>query len=187
MKRQDLPNIISILRIILVLPVVWALLNNHFLLALILFTIAGISDALDGFLAKHFHWESRLGSILDPLADKLLLIASFASLTWLGLIPVWLFWMALGRDFLIVIGGLAYHYLVGKFDLTPLWSSKFNTSLQIILVILAILEPLWPFLTGTVHIFVWMTMASILISGTEYLVVWGLRAWREINGSKKYD
>jgi len=105
LKRQDLPNIISILRIVLVLPVVWALLNNYFLWALVLFTIAGISDALDGFLAKHFHWESRLGSILDPLADKLLLIASFASLTWLGLIPVWLFWMALGRDFLIVIGG----------------------------------------------------------------------------------
>jgi len=187
LKRQDLPNIISILRIVLVLPVVWALLNNYFLWALVLFTIAGISDALDGFLAKHIHWESRLGSILDPLADKLLLIASFASLTWLGLIPVWLFWMALGRDFLIVIGGVAYHYLLGKFDLTPLWSSKFNTSLQILLVILVILQPLWPSLTGMVNSFTWLVMASILISGTEYVVVWGSRAWKQVKGNKASD
>lgn len=184
MTGKDLPNIISILRIILVFPVVWALLNDHFILALVLFTVAGISDALDGFLAKHYHWESRLGSILDPLADKLLLIASLACLSWLDLIPVWLFWMALGRDFLIVIGGVTYHYLLGKFDLTPLWSSKFNTSLQIILVILAILEPLWPSLTGIVNIFTWMVIASILISGTEYIVVWGLRAWKQIKGTQ---
>ena len=187
MTRQDLPNIISILRIVLVVPIVWALLQEYFILALVLFTVAGASDALDGFLAKHFHWESRLGSILDPLADKLLLIASFASLTWIGLIPAWLFWMALGRDFLIVIGGVAYHYLLGKFDLTPVWSSKFNTALQILLVILAILEPLWSPLAGMVNIFTWMVMASILISGTEYIVVWGLRAWKQVKGIQEND
>ena len=79
-----------------------------FFTALVLFAVAGFSDALDGFLAKHYHWESRLGSILDPLADKLLLVASFATLTWLGLIPYWLLWLVLGRDVLIVAGALAY-------------------------------------------------------------------------------
>ena len=74
---NQLPNLISVLRILLVLPVVWALVNLEYAIALILFAVAGFTDALDGFLAKHFHWESRLGSILDPLADKLLLVSCF--------------------------------------------------------------------------------------------------------------
>ena len=81
LTRKDIPNLISILRILLVIPVIAALREHQFGLAMVLFAIAGISDALDGFLAKHYHWESRLGSILDPLADKLLLVASFATLT----------------------------------------------------------------------------------------------------------
>ena len=111
MTRKDIPNLISILRILLVIPVIAALMDHQFGLAMVLFAIAGISDALDGFLAKHYHWESRLGSILDPLADKLLLVASFATLTWLGFLPSWLLWLVLGRDIMIVFGVLSYHYL----------------------------------------------------------------------------
>lgn len=91
MNRRDIPNIISVFRILLVLPVVWLLLQQQYTMALVLFAIAGVSDALDGFLAKHNGWESRLGTILDPLADKLLLVCSFLTLAWLGLIPFWLF------------------------------------------------------------------------------------------------
>ena len=107
MRRQDIPNLISITRILLVVPLVVALLDYQFGIAMVLFAIAGISDALDGFLAKHYHWESRLGSILDPLADKLLLVAGFATLTWLGYIPNWLLWLVIGRDIMIVTGGMA--------------------------------------------------------------------------------
>lgn len=180
MTRSDLPNAISILRIILVIPVVVALLDRHFSTALVLFAIAGLSDALDGFLAKHFHWESRLGSILDPLADKLLLVASFASLAWLGLVPMWLLWLVLARDVIIVIGGLAYHYLIGEFTLLPLWSSKINTALQIILVLLVILEQQWfEQLNAITSVAVWLVVASVINSGTEYIIVWGLRAWQQ--------
>jgi cardiolipin synthase (CMP-forming) len=177
---KDLPNLISILRIILVLPVVWALLSGQFFIALILFAVAGFSDALDGFLAKHYHWESRLGSILDPLADKLLLVASFATLTGLNLIPAWLFWLVIGRDVLIVAGGLAYHYLFGQFQLLPVWSSKINTALQIALVLLVILQHQWlPELQQLGTIGIWLVVASVLYSGTEYFVVWGTRAWQQ--------
>lgn len=179
MSPKDLPNLISILRIILVLPVVWALLSGQFTFALILFAVAGFSDALDGFLAKHYHWESRLGSILDPLADKLLLVASFATLTWLNLIPVWLFWLVIGRDILIVTGGLAYHYLLGQFQLLPTWSSKINTALQIVLVLLVILQHEWPELQQMVTIGIWLVVASVVYSGIEYFVVWGTRAWQQ--------
>ena len=163
----------------LVIPVVWAMLSDEFYTALVLFAVAGFSDALDGFLAKHYHWQSRLGSILDPLADKLLLVASFATLTGLGLLPAWLLWLVLGRDVLIVVGGLAYHYIVGKFELLPLWSSKINTLLQIILVLMVIFQASG--LVDAQHVItiaIWLVVASIINSGSEYVIVWGLRAWK---------
>lgn len=185
MNWSQLPNLISLLRIILVIPVVWALVTANFFIALVLFAVAGFSDALDGFLAKHYHWESRLGSILDPLADKLLLVASFATLTWLGFLPHWLLWMVLGRDVLIVAGALAYHYLVGKFELLPLWSSKINTALQISLVLLVIFQQQGLFdAQQWITIMVWLVVASIVNSGSEYLIVWGVRAWKSNKGQR---
>jgi cardiolipin synthase len=183
LSLSDLPNLISILRITLVGPVVWALATQQFMLALLLFAVAGVSDGLDGFLAKHFHWESRLGSILDPIADKLLLLASFATLTWLGLLPLWLLWLVVARDLIIISGGLAYHYYLGEFDLSPLWSSKINTTLQIALVLLVMIQQQWfQGLDKLVTIGIWLVVASVINSGTEYVVVWGTRAWKQIKG-----
>jgi len=180
LKSKDIPNLISIFRILLVIPVVWALLEDHFGLAMILFAIAGASDGLDGFLAKHYHWESRLGSILDPLADKLLLVASFASLVWLELLPTWLLWLVLGRDIVIVVGGLAYHYLLGQFTLLPLWSSKINTLFQILLVLGVIIEHYAGLaISFWIDIGIWLVVASVLISGMEYVIVWGRKAWQQ--------
>lgn len=168
------------MRILLVAPVVYALASQQYILALVLFAIAGISDALDGFLAKHFHWQSRLGSILDPIADKLLLVASFATLTWLGLLPVWLLWIVLVRDVIIVVGGLAYHYRFGQFELTPLWSSKINTTLQILLVFLVIVQQQWwSDLQVAVTVGIWLVLASVINSGAEYVLIWGRRAWQQ--------
>lgn len=157
------------------------MLTGQFKLALVLFAIAGISDALDGFLAKHYHWESRLGSILDPIADKLLLVASFTTLAWLGLLPMWLLWLVIGRDLMIVIGGISYHYVVGKFELLPLWSSKINTVMQIFLVLLVMMQQLWfTELQQLVTIGKWLVVASVINSGSEYILVWGLRAWQQM-------
>jgi len=157
------------------------MLTDQFVLALIIFAIAGISDALDGFLAKQYHWESRLGSILDPIADKLLLVASFTTLAWLDLLPLWLLWLVIGRDLVIVFGGLTYHYVVGKFELLPLWSSKINTVMQIMLVLLVMLQQLWiTELQQIVTIGKWLVVASVINSGSEYILVWGLRAWQQM-------
>ncbi|OUR63848.1 CDP-alcohol phosphatidyltransferase [Methylophaga sp. 42_25_T18] len=184
MTRKDIPNLISILRIALIIPVIWAMLTEQFMLALVIFAIAGISDALDGFLAKHNHWESRLGSILDPIADKLLLVASFTTLAWLGLLPMWLLWLVIGRDLMIVLGGVAYHYVVGQFELLPLWSSKINTVMQILLVLLVMLQQLWiTEFQQLVIIGKWLVVASVVNSGTEYVLVWGLRAWQQMKKS----
>lgn len=158
---------------------------GHFVAALVLFAVAGFSDALDGFLAKHYHWESRLGSILDPLADKLLLVVTFATLTWLDLLPHWLLWLVLGRDLLIVIGALAYHFLVGKFELLPLWSSKINTALQISLVLLVIFQQQGLFDAElAITMMIWLVVASTVTSGLEYLIIWGHRAWKTSKDQK---
>ena len=105
MEQRDIPNLITLLRMILVLPIIWLLAHGYFVESLYLFALAGMSDGLDGFLAKRMGWQSRLGSILDPLADKMLLVSTTIMLAWVGLIPLWLVGVIVLRDLLIVVGG----------------------------------------------------------------------------------
>jgi cardiolipin synthase len=174
---NQLPNIISIFRILLVLPVVWAILHQEYSTALILFALAGFSDALDGFLAKQFHWQSRLGSILDPLADKLLLMSSFLVLAWIGLFPLWLVLAVITRDCLIVLGGVVFHYRFGRFDMEPSRISKLNTFCQIILVLAVVFYhgefSLTPWIIQTL---LYIVLATTILSGVDYVWVWGRRA-----------
>jgi len=103
-----LPNAICVVRILLVAPCALALLAGRYDLTLLLFGVAAISDGLDGWLAKTFNWTSRLGKILDPIADKLLLVTVFVTLVWTGLVPLWLGVTVVARDVLIVGGAIAY-------------------------------------------------------------------------------
>ena len=107
-----LPNIISVVRILLVAPTMYFLWQQQFHLALILFLIAGISDGLDGFLARRFGWQTRLGTYLDPIGDKLLLIGCYLLLGMLKIVPLWLVLLVIGRDILIVVGAALYRYAV---------------------------------------------------------------------------
>ena len=179
MNMSQLPNAISILRMFLVVPVVWSLLQLNFTAALVWTAVAGISDGLDGFLAKHYGWQSRLGSILDPLADKLLLVSTFVTLTWLGLIPLWLLVAVLGRDLLIVIGGVIFHYTLGRFDMQPSRISKLNTLVQILFVLAVV------FFHGDFALTPWVlealayiVLATTILSGIDYVWVWGKRAYK---------
>ena len=174
---NQLPNLFSVLRILLVLPVVWALVNLEYAIALILFAVAGFTDALDGFLAKYFHWESRLGSILDPLADKLLLVSSFLTLAWIGLIPVWLVAVVIIRDLLIIIGGVVFHYMFVQFNMAPSRISKANTFFQIIFVLAVVFYrgdfALTPWLVESLG---YIVLVTSVVSGIDYVWVWGRRA-----------
>lgn len=162
---------------LLVGPVVWCLLQQEFGIALVLFAIAGISDGLDGFLAKHYGWQSRLGTILDPLADKLLLVCSFVVLTWMGLIPSWLLMAVITRDLLIVAGGVAFHYLLGRFDMEPSHISKANTFFQIIYVLVVVFfRGDFAFTPWVVEALSYIVFATTVISGFNYAWIWGRRA-----------
>ena len=132
---RHLPNLICLLRIALVWPVVAAIAEGAYPRALLLFFIAAVSDGLDGFLAKRFHWTSELGKYLDPAADKLLLIAVFLVSTWYGLIPHTLTGIAVARDVMIGLGALVYKLGFGPLNGRALWTSKLNTLLQALYVI----------------------------------------------------
>ncbi|MES9898874.1 MAG: CDP-alcohol phosphatidyltransferase family protein [Sedimenticola sp.] len=173
MRREDIPNLISILRIFLSIPVIWMLLEQQFTIALVLFAVAGISDGLDGYLAKHYGWESRLGGLLDPLADKVLLVSSYLSLAVIGAIPVWLVLLVILRDLVIVTGALIYNFRIKQLDADPSMLSKFNTLVQIVLVLAVVLDmgmldlPIW--ITGGL---IWLVFATTLASGINYVWVW---------------
>jgi cardiolipin synthase len=174
---RHLPNLICLLRIGLIWPVVVSLHRGQYLLTLGLFLLAALSDGLDGYLAKRFNWTSALGKVLDPLADKLLLVAVFLVATWIGLVPRWLTVAAVTRDFLIGIGALAYRVGWGPLQGRPTYASKVNTLLQVLYVLLVILRaasglPPQP----VTEALAWLTLATILISGFGYVRQFTTRA-----------
>ncbi len=179
MRARDIPNLITVGRIVLVAPTTWALLQEDYRLALVLFFVAGVSDGVDGFLAKHYNWSSRLGALLDPLADKALLVCSYAALTWTGLLPLWLFALVILRDMVIVGGAVIYHLRVARLEAEPTLISKLNTVLQISLVLVVILEStsLWvqPGWSGPL---VYAVAVTTVWSGVDYVVTWSRRARR---------
>lgn len=177
MQARDIPNLISILRVFLTIPVVWALLAQEYGLALALFAVAGISDGVDGFLAKYFRWESRLGGMLDPLADKTLLVFSYLALGWLGLIPLWLVLAVILRDVIIVAGAVAYHMRIAELEAEPRLMSKVNTFMQILLVLLVVLsQGLFALPLVLLQAVIVLVLITTLLSGIDYIWIWSRRA-----------
>lgn len=179
---RHLPNLITALRIVLVVPMCWLIAAGRYEGALLVAALAGLSDALDGFLAKRFGWQSWIGGMLDPLADKLLLNAAFVWLALAGDMPAWLAALVVGRDLVIVVGAIAYHALIGRFDAAPSRLSKLTTAVQLVLVVAELLrlsgwiagpELLRPLLVG-------LTMLLTMASGLHYIVTWGMRARRAL-------
>ncbi len=179
---RDIPNIISTLRILLTLPVMYYLLQHDYTMALLLFAVAGFSDGLDGFLAKHYGWQSRLGGLLDPLADKALLMSSFLVLAATGLIPIWLVMAAICRDLIIVGGALYYNFMVEEVLPAPSLLSKLNTVLQILLVILVVTDAgPFPLPSLLIESLQWLLLFTVLASGAHYIYVWSRKAIRYVD------
>ncbi|MFZ1624842.1 MAG: CDP-alcohol phosphatidyltransferase family protein [Gammaproteobacteria bacterium] len=178
-RAADIPNLICVVRIILVWPIVVALLDGRYGLALVLILVAGASDGLDGFLAKHFNWQSRMGGLLDPLADKLLLVSVFVALSMTGLVPLWLTAVVISRDLIIVSGGVVYQWLVEPVQPEPSVASKLNTGIQLLYALAVISHrtsgipaPEFLIIAGAA-VFVTST-----VSGLDYVVRWSGRAIR---------
>jgi len=177
---RHLPNALTALRMLLVVPLAWLIREAHFDAALVVAAAAGASDALDGWLAKRYGWQSWLGGVLDPIADKLMLVGCFLSLGMIGAHPVWLTWLVVGRDVVIVAGAVAYHNLIGRITAQPSLLSKITTCVQIGYVLAQLVHlTTWVELPrGLLDAGIGLTAAATLASGIQYVVVWSGKAMR---------
>lgn len=167
----NIPNILTLVRILLTPLFVILLLKNQFLYALLVFSIAGISDGLDGFLARYFDQRTELGATLDPVADKVLLISAFVCLAVQGAIPDWVAVLVISRDILIVIGIAILTLNNIEYEISPVLSSKMTTVLQITTVIVTLLGEKMPGF-GTIHpILLWTTSGITILSGFQYVFI----------------
>jgi cardiolipin synthase len=169
---MNIPNFLSLLRIILVPVFVIFLIQYSYASALIIFTIAGLTDALDGALARLLNKQTKLGAFLDPLADKILLTTSFISLSIFGLIPGWLTVIVISRDFIILLGIMILSMMSVTYEIKPLFVSKITTGLQIGTVFLTLfLESFTYNIVSRDLIFTlsWLTASFTIISGLFYI------------------
>lgn len=173
---KQIPNIITVLRILLVVPLVYLLAEENYYHAIWIFFIAGFSDGVDGYLAKHFNWKTRIGAIMDPLADKLLLVSTMLLLCLNQQMSWWLFGLVTLRDLIIVGGAVVYHRALGPYDMAPSRLSKGNTFFQILYVV-SILVSLGLYTLPQLYMTVLMVTVYIttISSGLHYVLLWGGR------------
>ena len=172
-----LPNIITLARLFSVPVTVYLILQGAFVAAFWLFVVAGISDALDGYLAKRLNAVSVIGEFLDPLADKALLVSVFIALGYLGEVAMWLVILIVFRDLLIIGGAILFQTLTQSLEVNPLYISKINTTAQIILActILARLAFSWDAAEVTLALTIFVG-ATTFLSGAAYVIKWGWMA-----------
>lgn len=170
---MTIPNVITILRFLLVPAVVYALLSGEVDWALAAFIVAGVSDGVDGFIARQFDQRSELGAYLDPIADKLLLVSVFVVLGYMGELPLWLVIAAVSRDALIV-GAVLLSYVMGNpVVVRPLFVSKANTAVQITLAALVLGELSFSISIGILReVLVVVSGLLTAASAAAYLVAW---------------
>ena len=170
---MSIPNLITLGRIILVPIVVWAITSGEMRAAFFLFVAAGISDAVDGFLAKRFHMTSELGALIDPLADKALIVSIYISLGIATALPIFLVILVVSRDIMIVSAFLL-SLLVGKpMPIRPLMVSKANTAAQIVLAVLVLAEQAFSFNVALAsQLMIALVAILTLLSIAFYLAEW---------------
>ncbi|HHF7345764.1 TPA: CDP-alcohol phosphatidyltransferase family protein [Legionella feeleii] len=178
MILKHIPNALTLFRLVLIVPFLMLLYQQEYVNAFYVFLLAGLTDGIDGWLARHFHWQSFFGSFIDPLADKLLVASSFISLALIGELPWWLVILVFLRDLTISIGVIAWYWLIQrKLDFEPTLLSKINTTLQITLVISCLFELAFfafsPYLINALIVLAALTTAATYI---DYVFTWGRRA-----------
>lgn len=172
-RSVTLPNIITIFRFLLVPAVILALLTEKMGWAFAGFLIAGISDGVDGFIARQFDQRSELGAYLDPMADKVLLVSVFVMLGYMGHLPLWLVVMVVSRDALIVSAVLLSTIMGNPVEMKPLMVSKLNTLMQIVLVLAILAAAAFRVEISLIEdALIYVTAGLTVASTAAYLVGW---------------
>ena len=171
-----IPNLLSLLRMGLTPLFLVAVVNRQPALALGIFVLAGITDALDGFIARTWGQQSRLGAYLDPVADKLLLMSAYIVLAIPGVhagaaIPIWVTLLVIARDLIIVIFALVTYLALGLTRFRPTWISKVNTTVQVVVAILVLTSAVWPWLVPLAEWSIYAVVLTTLGSAAGYFPV----------------
>ncbi|MCY4655186.1 MAG: CDP-alcohol phosphatidyltransferase family protein [Gammaproteobacteria bacterium] len=175
---RHLPNAMTLMRMVLILPLGYLVFTEHWTWVFWLFVAAGISDLLDGALARHFHWETEFGSFIDPMADKVLCGGLILILALASLIPLWITVLVVLREVVIVGGAFTYQYLFGKVSMNPLLISKVNTGVMIAVLILVLAQLAEiPLIQELAEILLdpwgYFLLAGLLVcSGIAYVFIW---------------
>ena len=181
---NQLPNVITVLRLLLIVPTAWCLAQGEYGTALLLMAVAGVSDAVDGPLARRFEWTTPFGAFADPLADKLLVGVTFLILLLQGHVPLWLAGIVIARDVVIAGGVMLYSSLIARIDIAPTFISKANTAVQIVVLILLLVEllenaPLSPVAGALIDPWGFAVVGLLgIASGLDYVITWSVRAFR---------
>ena len=182
---MNFANIITVVRLLFTPIIIWLIFSSYYYLGFIFFVLSGLSDALDGFIAKQFNQRTILGSYLDPVADKTLIVSSILALGYMGAIPSWLIILIVSRD-LAILGAVIISWLVERsLKIEPIISSKINTFLQIFYIGLILLNLSSKEEIIYLNIFILPTFSilialSTLTSWFSYLILW-LRSMGIIN------
>lgn len=183
MNVKQIPNAITIARMVAALPLLYFLIQANAQVAFWIAMLAGLSDSIDGYLAKKFDWRTALGGLLDPIADKSLLCVCFIGLAWQQAIPFWLCALVLGRDAVIVSGAWLWWKTIGPFKPMPSWISKLTTFFQIVYVALMLANLAFAIVPDmALLLLLWLVVAFTIASGLDYFIRYGrraLRAWRK--------
>ena len=170
---MNIANIITVVRLLSVPAVLYCLLHGDMRLAFYIFLFAGLSDAVDGAIARRFHLQTELGAWMDPIADKLLMVSVFIMLAWLDLIPDWIVFLAVTRDALIVGAFLVSNLIGNPIKVAPLMISKINTAAQIVLIVTVLSDQAFSLgLVQPVTVLLYLAALLTIASGASYLVLW---------------
>jgi cardiolipin synthase len=175
---RQIPNIITGTRILCVPYLILVIFQRQFEQALLLIVFMGLSDGLDGFLARSYGWQTRLGSILDPIADKLMLLALFVSFGLLHWVPWWLVIMIALRDMFLSLGAMYMYRSINDFRIQPLFISKLNTFMQIVLGITLIFSQLSVVNLQILNILMTIVACTTVASASQYYMLWLRRSRR---------
>jgi len=181
----NVPNVITLVRLVLVPVMGYYLANEAYQIALPIFLIAALSDFADGYIARRFKVVSTLGAMLDPVADKLNMLVATVLLALQTLLPLWLAIAIVARDIVIVVGALAYRLARGRLKIAPTRLSKVNTAIEFTVLLLVMAAA-----AGWIKTGIWMptvfliVFATVVASGVQYVWLWGRKA---ISGKRTHE
>jgi cardiolipin synthase (CMP-forming) len=167
---MNLPNYITLVRVVLIPFFINLMIYGYYRAALVVFATACVTDALDGMIARLTHSKTELGAVLDPMADKLLIVSAFVTLVLFEMLPVWLVIIVVSRDVILVLGSLVIYFMGHDLKARPSIIGKSTTVLQLFTVTLSLVLKTFDYEVEWMQVLYWTTAFFTLASGIQYVV-----------------